>query len=95
MFFLMYTFVILIVEEAGPVDSLKKSLTTVWGSMKESALGFGGLFFFGLVAFAIRRALLGMPLVGQIAAIFVNGLFMAYSSLVLLGLYNRIRRAGQ
>lgn len=86
-FIFMFTFVIVITEDIGAVEAMKKSYMVVRANLKESILLFLSLAGAAIAANIINRLFLYIPLLGQLATLVLMGGFFAFLSVSLLRSY--------
>lgn len=86
-FFLMFTFVSIIVDNAGAVEAMKKSYETVKTNLNDSIVLFIGMIAIGVV-FAVANAVLNViPVLGQLLGMALMGAVGGYISVVLVKVY--------
>ncbi|TVQ40531.1 MAG: hypothetical protein EA384_03090 [Spirochaetaceae bacterium] len=90
-FFLMFTFVSVMVDENGAFESLSKSFNLV-----KSRLGDCVIFFLLLVAigfvFGVVNVILGLiPVLGQILGMVVSAVYTGYISILLVMAYRELQ----
>ena len=91
-FFLMFTFVSVIVDNAGAVEAMKKSYATVRANMNDSVVFFIAMIAVGVV-FAIANMVLGaIPVLGQLIGLALMGLFGGYASVVIVRVYTEMEK---
>ncbi len=92
-FFLMFTFVSVIVDNAGAVEAMKKSYATVRANMNDSVVFFIAIISVGAV-FAIANMVVGaIPVLGQLAGLALMGVFGGYASVVIVRVYTEMERS--
>jgi len=92
-FFLMFTFVSVIVDNAGAVEAMKKSYATVRANMNDSVVFFIAMIAVGAV-FAIANMVVGViPVLGQLIGLAIMGVFGGYASLVIVRVYTEMERS--
>jgi hypothetical protein len=86
-FFLMFTFVSVIVDNTGAVEAMKKSYATVKTNLNDSIVFFIGMIAVGVV-FAVANAVLNViPILGQLLGMALIGAFGGYISVVIVKVY--------
>ncbi len=91
-FFLMFTFVSVIVDNAGAVEAMKKSYATVRANMNDSVVFFIAIIAVGAV-FAIANLVLGViPVLGQLIGLAIMGIFGGYASVVAVRVYTEMEK---
>jgi hypothetical protein len=92
-FFLMFTFVSVIVDNAGAVEAMKKSYATVRANMNDSVVFFIAMIAVGVV-FAITNMVLGViPVLGQLIGLALMGVFGGYASVVIVRVYMEMEKS--
>ncbi len=93
-FFLMFTFVSVIVDNAGPVEAMKKSYEIVRTNLNDAVVFYIAMIAVGAVFF-IANVILGViPILGQIAGVALMGVFGGYASVVIVKVYTEMEKAG-
>lgn len=89
-FFLMFTFVLVIVERLGAVDAMKKSYELVRANLNVTVVF--AVFVLGIsVALAVVNMVFGMiPVLGQIASMVLMSIFGGYFSVVVVRFYTEL-----
>ncbi len=92
-FLLMFTFVAIVADNAGPLPGMRRSLDTVKAHMGEALLLFLCLLLSALIFVVIDIALSLIPVIGQLLDILLSGVMAGYISIVLVLAYGRMRPA--
>ena len=91
-FFLMFTFVSVIVDNVGAVAAMKKSYAMVRANMNDSVVFFIAMIAVGAV-FAIANMVLGViPVLGQLIGLAIMGVFGGYASVVIVMVYTEMEK---
>jgi hypothetical protein len=92
-FFLMFTFVSVIVDNAGAVEAMKKSYATVRANLNDSVVFYIAMIAVGAVFF-IANAIVGVvPILGQLAGLVLMGVFGGYASVVIVRVYTEMEKS--
>lgn len=94
-FFLMFTFVSVIVDNTGAAESMKKSYETVKANLNDCIVFFIGMIAVGVV-FAVANAILNViPVLGQLLGMALMGAFGGYISVVIVKVYMELTKAAR
>jgi len=91
-FFLMFTFVSVIVDNAGPVGAMKKSYETVRANMNDSIVFFFAMIAVGVIFIVANAVLIVIPVLGQLMGMALMGVFGGYISVVIVKVYRELTR---
>jgi uncharacterized membrane protein len=90
---LMFTFVLIVVENLDAVEAMKRSFAIVKANLGDSIVFFVALIVLGVV-FGIARTILSViPFLGQLAGMVLFGLYEGYISIGLLKVYRELTAA--
>jgi hypothetical protein len=92
-FLLMFTFVSVIVDNAGPVEAMKKSYATVKANLNDSVVFYIAMIAVAVVFFIANIILGVIPILGQIAGIALMGVFGGYASVVIVRVYSEMEKS--
>lgn len=89
-FLLMFTFVVIIVDNSGPLSGMKRSFDIVKSRLLEALLFFVVMLLTG-IAFGIADIILSMmPVIGPALDILLSGALAGYVSVVMVLAYRRM-----
>jgi len=94
-FFLMFTFVSVIVDNAGAVEAMKKSYETVKANLNDCIVLFIGMIALGVVVAIANTILNVIPVLGQLLGMAIMGAFGGYISVVVVKVYMELTKAVQ
>jgi hypothetical protein len=92
-FLLMFTFVSVIVDNAGPVEAMKKSYTTVMANLNDSVVFYLAMIAVAVVFFIANVVVGVIPILGQLAGIALMGVFGGYASVVIVRVYSEMEKS--
>ncbi len=92
-FFLMFTFVALMVDELGAFESLGRSVQVIKGRLVDCLVFFLVLIALGFVFGLVNLILSRIPVVGVILGMVVWALFAGYSSMLLVIAYRELKES--
>ncbi len=87
LFLFMFTFIIIITEDYGAIDSLKRSFTLVKENLSNSLLLFISIVGMFILLLVINMILVRVPYLGQIVYALLLSVFLAFLSISLLKFY--------
>ena len=90
-FFLMFTFVALMVDELGAFESLGRSVQVIKGRLVDCLVFFLVLIALGFVFGLVNLILTRIPVVGVILGMVVWALFAGYASMLLVIAYRELK----
>ncbi len=94
-FFLMFTFVSMIVDNTGAIKAIKNSYKTVKTNLNDSVVVFIGMIALGIV-FAVANAILNViPVLGQLLSIALMGALGGYISVVIVKVYMELTKGSR
>jgi hypothetical protein len=94
-FFLMFTFVSVIVDNIGAVDAMKKSYAVVRANLNDCVVFFVGALAVGIVFAVANRVLNVIPVVGQLLGVVLMGAFGGYIAVVIVKVYTELTKSTQ
>ncbi len=94
-FLFMFTFVIIIVENIGAVDAMKKSFELVKANLGDLIILFIAVIGVGIVIGIISMIFRFIPVLGQLAGSLLMGLFGGYITIVIVKVYQGLTKKVQ
>jgi hypothetical protein len=91
-FFLIFTLPAVLLDGRGPVDALKRSASLVRDNVGPVVGLIVGFVIGGIVVLIIAKILGLVPLLGQLAGAVLAALFVAYLTIVAVGVYQTLPR---
>ena len=89
-FMFMFTFVIIIVDNAGAVDAMKASFNLVKENLSDLVVLFVGAIVIGIVVAIVNRVLHLIPVIGPLAGSLITGVFSGYMTIVIVKVYKEL-----
>ncbi len=89
-FLLMFTFVVIVVDNIGAVEAMKKSFETVKSHLGDAVIFFIAMIVIGLVFGIVRMVLNVIPVLGQLLGMALMGIFGGYISVVMVKVYREL-----
>ncbi|MBI5640976.1 MAG: hypothetical protein HZA17_11170 [Nitrospirae bacterium] len=89
-FFLMFTFIIVVVDNMGAVDAMKRSIDLVKKNLSDMVIFFIAVMAAGVVFGILNMILNVIPLLGQLLSMALMGLFGGYISVVMMKVYREL-----
>jgi|Deesub1362B_J571_1020462.scaffolds.fasta_scaffold00082_40 hypothetical protein len=90
-YFFMFTFVIVVLEEAGSIEALKESFRVVKTNLTDSLRVFLSIAGIGLLLWIVSRIFMVVPLLGGIINAILMGGFLSFVSVVLVKTYRELQ----
>jgi len=91
-FIFMFTFVIIISEDIGPLDAMKKSYRFVKGNLSQSFILFVTLVGTGFLITIMSMVFGLIPFLGQIINVLLMGAFLSFLAITLLKSYREMEK---
>lgn len=94
-FLFMFTFVIIIVDNIGAVDAMKKSFELVKANLGDLIMLFIAVIGVGIVISIISMIFRFIPVLGQLAGSLLMGIFGGYITIVIVKVYQGLTKKVQ
>jgi hypothetical protein len=91
-FLLIFAFPSIVVDGAGPLESLRYSYRLVLSNLKDSFTLFVFIFTIGLMFGMANLAVSGIEVLGQLLGVVISGIFGGYASVVILKTYMVLKK---
>ncbi len=91
-FIFMFTFVIIISEDIGALDAMKKSYRLVKENLSQSFILFVALVGTGFLITIINMVFGLIPVLGQIINVVLMGIFLSFVAIALLRSYRELQK---
>jgi uncharacterized membrane protein len=90
LFFLMFTFVLVIVEDMSAIEAMKKSYALVKEHLNDAVVFFVGGILAGCAVAAVNMVLGAIPVLGHLAGMVLMGCFGGYMTVALVLFYRKL-----